>query len=127
MQTTFCGKRISSILGVLPEQEFFFEDEVGNYAFPEKQTLRLKRVMGYEKHRISKPESAASDFAYYGIRGGLTGMRSGHCLLSPYARIILCHILVQSCRESWDWVRRCYAPILPRDAVVFSWDCLSHL
>lgn len=68
MQTTFCGKRISSILGVLPEQEFFFEDEVGNYAFPEKQTLRLKRVMGYEKHRISKPESAASDFAYYGIR-----------------------------------------------------------
>ena len=45
MQTTFCGKRISSILGVLPEQEFFFEDEVGNYAFPEKQTLRLKRAM----------------------------------------------------------------------------------
>ena len=26
MQTTFCGKRISSILGVLPEQEFFFEE-----------------------------------------------------------------------------------------------------
>lgn len=68
MQTTFCGKRISSILGVLPEQEIFFEDEVGNYSFPEKQTLRLKRVMGYEKHRISKTTSAVSDFVVYGLK-----------------------------------------------------------
>lgn len=68
MQTTFRGKRVSSILGVLPEQEVRFEDEVGNYSFPEKQTLRLKRVMGYEKHRISKSTSAASDFALYGIK-----------------------------------------------------------
>lgn len=68
MQTTFYGKKISSILGVLPEQEVFFEDEVGNYSFPEKQTLRLKRVMGYKKHRISKKESSASDFAIYGLR-----------------------------------------------------------
>lgn len=67
MQTTFFNKRISSILGVLPEREALFDDEVGNYSFPEKQTMRLKRVMGYEKHRISKPESAASDFAFYGI------------------------------------------------------------
>lgn len=68
MQTTFCGKKISSILGVLPEQEVYFEDEVGNYSFPEKQTLRLKRVMGYEKHRISKKESTVSDFAIYGLK-----------------------------------------------------------
>lgn len=67
MQTTFFNKRISSILGVLPEREVLFDDEVGNYSFPEKQTMRLKRVMGYEKHRISKPESSASDFALYGM------------------------------------------------------------
>ena len=63
MQTTFCGKKITSMLGILPEQEVYFEDEVGNYSFPEKQTLRLKRVMGYEKHRISKKSSTVSEFA----------------------------------------------------------------
>ena len=67
MQMTFTGKKISGILGVLPEQEIFFDDEVGNYSFPEKQTLRLKQVMGYEKHRISKDTSSSADFAEYGI------------------------------------------------------------
>jgi 3-oxoacyl-[acyl-carrier-protein] synthase-3 len=68
MQTTFSGKKISAILGVLPEKEAFFEDEVGNYSFSEKQTLRLKKVMGYEKHRISKDTSTVSDFGIFGIR-----------------------------------------------------------
>lgn len=68
MQTTFTGKKITSMLGILPEQEIFFDDEAGNYSFPKKQTLRLKRVMGYEKHRISKPSSSASDFAVYGLK-----------------------------------------------------------
>ena len=68
MKATFKGKRISSMLGVLPEREVFFEEEIGNYAFPEKQTLRLKKVMGYEKHRISKETSTVSDLAIAGIR-----------------------------------------------------------
>ena len=34
MQTVFKGKKISAMLGVLPENEYFFEDEVGNYSFP---------------------------------------------------------------------------------------------
>lgn len=68
MQTVFKGKKISAMLGVLPENEYFFEDEVGNYSFPEKQTLRLKKVMGYEKHRLSKDSSTVSDFGLYGIQ-----------------------------------------------------------
>lgn len=67
MNFTFNGKRIASILGVLPENEIYFEDEVGNYSFPAKQTLRLKKVMGYEKHRISKDTSTVSDYAIAGI------------------------------------------------------------
>lgn len=67
MQTTFRGKRISALLGVLPENEFLFDDEVNNYDFPPKQTLRLKRVMGFDRHRISKESSAASDFAAFGL------------------------------------------------------------
>lgn len=67
METIFRNKRISAMLGVLPEKEILFEDEVSNYSFPEKQTLRLKKVMGYEKHRLSKPMSTAADFAVYGV------------------------------------------------------------
>ena len=47
MQTVFSGKRISSILGILPETESLFDDEVGNYSFPPKQTMRLKKIMGF--------------------------------------------------------------------------------
>ncbi len=68
MQTIWKGKKISAMLGVLPEKEVFFDDEVSNYSFPEKQTLRLKRVMGYEKHRISRETSSAADFAVFGVR-----------------------------------------------------------
>ncbi len=68
MQTVFSGKKISSILGILPENEYFFDDETKNYSFPEKQTLRLKKVMGFEKHRLAKETSTISDFALYGLR-----------------------------------------------------------
>lgn len=68
MKTVFKDKRIAGILCVLPENEIPFEDEVSQYSFPEKQTLRLKKIMGFEKHRIAKPETATSDFCVYGIK-----------------------------------------------------------
>ena len=68
MQTTFHGKRIASILGVLPETIANFDDEVGNYAFPPSQTMRLKRVMGYKQHRLAKESSTVSDFGVCGLR-----------------------------------------------------------
>lgn len=68
MRTIFRNKRISGILTVLPEREIFFEDEVGNYSFPEKQTMRLKKVMGYEKHRIAKDSTTTSDLAVFGMK-----------------------------------------------------------
>lgn len=68
MQTVFKGKRISSILGVLPQTAVPFEDEVNNYDFPAKQTLRLKKVMGFKQHRLAKKSSSVSDFAVYGLK-----------------------------------------------------------
>lgn len=68
MKTVFHGKKISGILTVLPETESFFEDEAENYSFPVKQTMRLKKVMGYEKHRVAKPETSSSDMSLYGMR-----------------------------------------------------------
>lgn len=67
MKTIYKNKRISSILTIVPEKEYMFEDEVENYNFPAKQTLRLKKVMGFEKHRLSKESSTVSDFAMYGM------------------------------------------------------------
>ena len=67
MITVFQGKRISSMLGILPETVGYFDDEVNNYSFPPKQTLRLKKVMGYDHHRLAKETSTVSDFASYGL------------------------------------------------------------
>ncbi len=67
MDTWFKGKRITSILGILPEKIGNFDDEVNNYSFPAKQTMRLKKVMGYNQHRLAKETSTVSDFAVYGL------------------------------------------------------------
>ena len=68
MITEFQGKRITSILGVVPETVGYFDDEVSNYSFPPKQTMRLKKIMGYNKHRLAKDSSTVSDFAVYGLK-----------------------------------------------------------
>ncbi len=68
MKAVFKGKKISGILGILPEEVSYFDDEVDNYAFPPKQTLRLKKVMGFEKHRLAKSDSTASDFCIFGLK-----------------------------------------------------------
>ena len=67
MITEFKGKRIASMLGILPETVRNFDDEVGNYSFPARQTMRLKKVMGYSQHRLAKESSTVSDFAVYGL------------------------------------------------------------
>lgn len=63
----FSGKKISSILGVLPETIGLFDDEVNNYSFPPTQTMRLKKVMGFKQHRLAKETSTVSDFAVFGL------------------------------------------------------------
>ena len=56
------------MLGILPETVGLFDDEVSNYSFPPKQTMRLKKIMGYDRHRLAKDTSTVSDFAVYGLR-----------------------------------------------------------
>lgn len=67
MITSFKGKRICSMLGILPETVSRFDDEMENYSFPIKQTMRLKKIMGYEQHRLARETSTVSDFAVYGL------------------------------------------------------------
>ncbi len=67
MITRFKSKRITSMLGMLPQMIGYFDDEVDNYSFPPKQTMRLKRIMGYDQHRLSKDSTTVSDFAVHGL------------------------------------------------------------
>lgn len=68
MDAIFKDKKISGILSILPETESYFDNEVDNYDFPPKQTMRLKKVMGFNKHRLSKKESTASEFCITGLK-----------------------------------------------------------
>ena len=57
MITTFHQKRIRGVLGVLPENEYDYDEETK--PFQDIHTKRLKRIMGYGKRlsliHISEP------------------------------------------------------------------------
>jgi 3-oxoacyl-[acyl-carrier-protein] synthase-3 len=63
----FFNKRITGILTVFPENEVKFEDEMVNYNFPAEKSLRLKKIMGYNKHRVVSDGTCISDLCVYGL------------------------------------------------------------
>lgn len=67
MMLRFKNKKITGILSVLPANEVTFEDEMHNYDFSLKQSLRLKSVLGFGKHRIVKGPTCVSDLAVEGF------------------------------------------------------------
>lgn len=62
------NKQITGILSILPQNEVAFEEEMHNYNFTEEQCLNLKKVMGYNKHRVCKTAACISDLICYGFR-----------------------------------------------------------
>lgn len=68
MKQIFSGKKIEGILTILPQREVNFADEIQNYPFPEKQSLRLAQIMGYDKKRICEATDSVSEYAVYGIQ-----------------------------------------------------------
>lgn len=68
MNFNYENKRISGILTVLPKNEVAFEDEAENYNFSVKQSMKLKKIMGYEKHRIVVGDTSVSDLCVFGMR-----------------------------------------------------------
>lgn len=63
----FKNKKITGILTIIPENEVLFEDELHNYDFSPKQSMRLKEMLGFGKHRIVKGEACVSDLAIEGF------------------------------------------------------------
>lgn len=68
MDLIFKNKKISGILTILPQKVVSFEEEMGDYNFPEKKSLRLKKVMGYNTHRIAAEGQCSSDFCIFGLQ-----------------------------------------------------------
>lgn len=67
MNFKFEQKKISGILTVLPRLESKFDDEIGNYNFPPDKSLRLKKIMGYDRHRITTADTCVSDLCVHGL------------------------------------------------------------
>lgn len=67
MNFTFRRKRIAGLLAVVPAREQAFMDEMRNFNFPEARSLKLKEVMGYDKHRLVESGICVSDLAVYGL------------------------------------------------------------
>ena len=68
MDLTFKNKRITGILSILPQRIVAFEEEMGNYNFSESKSLRLKKVMGYNTHRLAAEGQCSSDFCIHGLQ-----------------------------------------------------------
>jgi 3-oxoacyl-[acyl-carrier-protein] synthase-3 len=67
MNFIFRRKRISGILTVVPAREQSFVEDMKNFNFSESRSLKLKEVMGYDKHRIVEPGICVSDLAVFGL------------------------------------------------------------
>ncbi len=65
MQFVFKGKKITGMLGVLPENEYLFEDETRD--FSSSHARRLKKIMGYGKRRRVKKDTTTSDLCIFGM------------------------------------------------------------
>ncbi|MBR5964588.1 MAG: ketoacyl-ACP synthase III [Treponema sp.] len=68
MYFSFKNKKITGAALILPEVERSFLDDMKLFNADEKRSLRLAKVMGYDKHRIAPKNVAASDMAEFGFK-----------------------------------------------------------
>jgi 3-oxoacyl-[acyl-carrier-protein] synthase III len=67
MNLKFRNKKITGILTILPEKEVKYDDEIDNYNFSRGQSMKLKLIMGYNKRRVVKKGTTASDLCIFGM------------------------------------------------------------
>jgi 3-oxoacyl-[acyl-carrier-protein] synthase-3 len=67
MHLKFKNKKITGILSVLPSNEINYLDEIGNYNFSEKQSIKLGKIMGYGTRRIANDDTTVSDLCAFGL------------------------------------------------------------
>jgi 3-oxoacyl-[acyl-carrier-protein] synthase-3 len=72
MDFIFYNKTITGMLTVMPNKAIFFEDEMRNFNFSEKSSLRLATQIGLHSRRVvesarEKENTTASDLCVFGI------------------------------------------------------------
>lgn len=67
MHFKFKNKRISGVCSILPRNEINFLDELSNYNFSEKQSIKLGKIMGYGTRRIVNDNTSVSDLCTFGL------------------------------------------------------------
>jgi 3-oxoacyl-[acyl-carrier-protein] synthase-3 len=68
MYLKFKNKKITGILSVLPSNEVHYLDEIDNYNFSEKQSIKLGKIMGYGTQRIADKATTVSDLCVFGMK-----------------------------------------------------------
>ena len=67
MKLTYSSKAITGLLTIVPANERKFVDEMANFNFSPARSLKLKEVMGYDRHRIVAGPVCSSDLAVTAI------------------------------------------------------------
>lgn len=68
MNFTFSGKKLTSLVTVLPANELHFEDELDQFNFSRAKSMKLKKIMGFDKHRLVEGDTCASDLCLHGLQ-----------------------------------------------------------
>lgn len=68
MNFKFNNKKITGILSVVPKNTVKFEEEIDNYNFSKKQSMKLKEFMGYGEHKIAEKNTCVSDLCVFGLK-----------------------------------------------------------
>lgn len=68
MRFKFDNGQLTGLLLVLPSHEQNFIDDMRNFDFPEARSLKLMKVMGYNKHRLVQNGVCSSDLVIHGFR-----------------------------------------------------------
>lgn len=54
---------ITHLIGVVPSNVSYFDDEIENYSHDRESSVKLKKVMGYNQHRVVQAATTVSDMA----------------------------------------------------------------
>ena len=68
MKSIFKHKKISSVLSVIPKEEYRFDDEYPIFKMTDDKARRFKKMMSLDRHRIAPPNVCSSDLCQFGLQ-----------------------------------------------------------
>ncbi|MGH7976874.1 MAG: ketoacyl-ACP synthase III [Limisphaerales bacterium] len=68
MKCIFRNRRISSVVAVVPKEEYRFDDEYPIFKLTPDKAKRFKKMMSLDRHRIAPPEVCSSDLCFFGVQ-----------------------------------------------------------